>query len=731
MRMLFQGKAFSCFCDDEKIVHLKFDLQDEKVNKFNVVALKEIETCVELVAKEAKAKTVSGLIFYSGKNDFIMGADITEFKGHFKNTDEDLKKWLKAINASFSAFEDLPIPTVAAIQGYALGGGCEITLAMTYRIATSKSKIGLPETKLGIIPGWGGTVRLPRLIGADNAIEWITGAKQYSAQEALKVGAIDGVVEVEGEKLVEAAKGMLKRALKEGPSALAWQERSAVKKAPLKLRPVESTMSFEVAKGLVAQAAGAHYPAPVKVVELMQVTSKMSRDEAIAKEGELFIQMAKTEVASSLIQVFLGDQQMKKIGKEWSKQGAKIQQAAVLGAGIMGGGIAYQSASSGVPILMKDIDQKQLKLGLDEATGLVGKLVSRHKMTPEKGFQVLNAIVPTLSYGDFIGVDIVVEAVVEREDVKGKVLAELETKVRPGTILTSNTSTISINKLAQNLKHPENFCGMHFFNPVHKMPLVEVIRGEKSSDAAIATTVANAMQMGKTPIVVKDCAGFLVNRILFPYFGGFSRLLESGVDMVRVDKVMEKFGWPMGPAYLLDVVGIDTAYHATSIMAAAYPDRMKDKEPEKAAISLLYKAKRFGQKNGVGFYQYEKDKKGFLVKKPSANLMEVIGSVSANAGSKGASVTDEEIVDRMMIPMIFETIRCLEDKIVATPIEADMGLLLGIGFPPFRAGALKYTDVIGAKTLVEKSKKYVELGPLYKAPALLEKMAAEGTKFYA
>jgi 3-hydroxyacyl-CoA dehydrogenase/enoyl-CoA hydratase/3-hydroxybutyryl-CoA epimerase/enoyl-CoA isomerase len=338
--------------------------------------------------------------------------------------------------------------------------------------------------------------------------------------------------------------------------------------------------------------------------------------------------------------------------------------------------------------------------------------------------KVVASITPTLSFGDIEQTDLIVEAVVENVKVKKSVLAELETKVKPGTVLTSNTSTISITELATGLTRPQDFCGMHFFNPVHKMPLVEVIRGAKTSDETIARTVQYALQMGKTPIVVNDCAGFLVNRILFPYFYGFNKLVEDGVDFKRIDKVMEKFGWPMGPAYLLDVVGLDTCVHAAKIMAEAFPDRMKyDGEN---VFDLMFKENRFGQKNGKGFYEYTVDKKG----KPIKNLNPDIYTLIHKAVKKTVEITDEEIVERMMLPMIIEGARCLEDKIVATAIEVDMGLLLGLGFPPFRAGALKYADSIGASNIKALSDKYISLGNAYKITETMINMATDKKTYY-
>jgi 3-hydroxyacyl-CoA dehydrogenase/enoyl-CoA hydratase/3-hydroxybutyryl-CoA epimerase/enoyl-CoA isomerase len=352
------------------------------------------------------------------------------------------------------------------------------------------------------------------------------------------------------------------------------------------------------------------------------------------------------------------------------------------------------------------------------------KEVERKKMSPDKMAKVLASITPTLSYADFANTQFVVEAVVENEKIKKAVLADVENVTSENTILASNTSTISITKLAEGLKRPEKFCGMHFFNPVHRMPLVEIIRGVKTSQETIAQAVNYANQMGKTPIVVNDCAGFLVNRILFPYFNGFIFLLEDGVDFQRIDKVMEKFGWPMGPAYLLDVVGIDTGFHASSIMANAFPDRMGFKN--KTILEMMYEQKRFGQKNGLGFYEYEIDKKGKPVKKVNPAVYDIIKP----AVKRQVEITDEEIVLRMMLPMIIEASRCLEDKIVESPVEVDMGLLLGLGFPPFRAGALKYADSMGLKQLQTAAQKFIELGKLYEFTPFMNGLAAENKTYY-
>ena len=714
--MIYDGQAITVKLLDDGIAQLDFNLQGESVNKFNQATLQELKQATEALNGHEQVK---GVVVTSSKDVFIVGADITEFTQMFALPEDELVEGTVATNAIFSAFEDLPVPTAVAINGIALGGGFEMCLAADYRVMSTKAKVGLPEVKLGIFPGFGGTVRLSRLVGCDNAIEWIAGGSENKAEAALKVGAVDAVVEPE--KLLEAAIDVVKRA---GSGELDCKAKRQEKLDPIKLPMMEQMMAFNSAIGFVAGKAGPNYPAPVTAIKTIQKHAGKKRDDAIRIEAKGFARMAKTSVAQNLVGLFLNDQALKKTAKDFEKKAGKVEQGAVLGAGIMGGGIAYQSALKGTPIIMKDINQAGIDLGLNEARKLLAKRVDRKKMDAGKMGDVLNAIKPTLSYGDFETVDVVVEAVVENVKVKHAVLAEVEKQVKPGTVLTSNTSTISITKLAEALERPEDFCGMHFFNPVHMMPLVEVIRGEKSSEETIATTVKYAKQMGKTPVVVNDCPGFLVNRVLFPYFGGFAGLLRDGADFQKVDKVMEKFGWPMGPAYLMDVVGIDTGVHAEGVMAEGFPERMG--RDFKSAVDVMFENNRYGQKNNIGFYKYETDKRGKPKKVVDQETYELIAPVCAESRDFEA----DDIIARMMIPMCLEVVRCLEDNIVETPADADMGLIFGVGFPPFRGGAIRYIEEMGLRSFVDLCDKYADLGPLYAPTENLRKMAADGKTFY-
>lgn len=718
--MIFEGNSLSLKQLDNGVAELNFDRQDLPINKLDLATISELKEAVDRLNQN---DSITGLLFSSAKKDFIVGADITEFIGWFNMPEEEFEARLLDVHKTFAKIEDFPFPTVCALNGVALGGGFELPLSTDYRIMTTKSKVGLPEINLGIFPGWGGSFRLPRLIGLDNAFEWIATGRAQRAEDALKKGAVDGVVEAD--KLREAALITLNRCIN---GELDYKARREEKRNGLLLNPLEQLMSFETAKGMILGKAGPHYPAPKIMLTAMQKHANLHRDEAMLVEVKGFIKAAKTDVAANLVGLFLNDQELKRQAKQITEKATQVKTAAVLGAGVMGGGIAYQSALKGTPIVMKDINENAIQLGLTEAKKLLAKRVNKGRMTSEEMADTLTRINTTLTYGDVANTDIVVEAVVENIKIKKSVLAELEDVVSENTVLASNTSTISITELATATKHPERVCGMHFFNPVPLMPLVEVIRGEKTSDEAIATTVAYALAIGKKPIVVNDCPGFMVNRVLFPYLNAFEQLLNDGADFMHIDKVMEAFGWPMGPAYLLDVVGLDIACHGSAVMAEGFPERMKINFD--SATEALYKAGRLGQKMGSGYYRYQVDKRGKPQKKADEEAQALVKKTT-RAIRQPDEFTDDEIIHRMMLALCLEVVRCLEDQIVDSPEAADMSLIWGIGFPPFRGGALRYIDSIGTQEFVTIAEKYTDLGAAYNVPKLLADMASNNIQFFA
>ena len=713
--MLFSGQAIKVSLLPSGIAQLIFDLEGSSVNKFDRLTMKELGEATAVIGKS----DARGVIFSSAKSTFIVGADITEFTGLFATGSEAIRDWIGRANEVFNAIEDLPLPTVAAINGVALGGGFELALSADYRVALESAVVGFPEVKLGILPGFGGTVRLPRLIGSEKAIAWISQGSHIPSRIALAEKALDAIVA--NDDLIAAAERIIEDCLN---GSLDYTAQRVIKTSPVLEMPETLAALFTVAKPPVVKASGPHYPAPLTAVEVMEKGVLESRAGALAEEHEGFIQLAGTNTAANLVQMFLNDQFLASKSRALSKGVPVISRAAVLGAGIMGGGIAYQSALRGTPIVMKDIAQAGLDLGINEAQTLVAKQVKRGKMTTESADKIIGSITPSLAYEDLAGAELVVEAVVENESVKKSVLAELESIVADDAIIATNTSTISVDSLATALNKPERFCGMHFFNPVPLMPLVEVIRGQKTSKETIASTVAYAKALGKMPIVVNNCPGFLVNRILFPYFGAFSTLVYEGADFRQIDRVMEEFGWPMGPAYLLDVVGIDTAVHAQAVMAAGFA-RMK--LGFESAIDKLYSQGDLGQKSGRGFYEYVVDENGRIKKQPNPEIDALIAGVSA----KRRNFSDNEIRDRMMLALCLETVRCLEDGIVETAIEADMGLVLGLGFPKFRGGALRFIDQLGLAEFCELADSYAHLGPMLAPTAKLREMAEAKLSYYS
>jgi 3-hydroxyacyl-CoA dehydrogenase/enoyl-CoA hydratase/3-hydroxybutyryl-CoA epimerase/enoyl-CoA isomerase len=710
---MYQGERVSASMREEGIAELNFNAVNDSVNKFDRQTVQELAEAIEAIKN---APGVKGMLVTSGKPVFIVGADLMEI------ATLDSSGYAEAANANNlnnNTIEELPFPTVVAINGFALGGGFEFCLACDFRVMSTAAQVGLPEINLSLIPGWGGTVRLPRIIGFDNAVQWVAGARNHRPDAALKDHAVDAVVAPE--QLDAESVAMLKRAI---AGELDYQQRRKVKTGPLQLNQIELAMASNSCKGMIAQKAGKHYPAPLLAVDLMTKAAGMSRDDALAEETKAFAYIGQTPEARAMVGLFISDQFLGKTGKKLAKAATKkVGHATVLGAGIMGGGISYQHALKGFPVLMKDIAQPALDLGMGEANKLLSKRVEKGRLKPAKAGEMLTRITPTLNFGGVEQTDIVIEAVVENPKIKSIVLAEIEGLISDDTVLCSNTSSISINMLAENLQRPENFCGMHFFNPVHAMPLVEIIRGEKTSDATIGTAVAHVMKLGKKPVVVNNCPGFLVNRVLFPAFIGYDGLLAEGCDFQKADKALEKWGLPMGPAYLSDVVGIDTMVHALDVMAEGFPTRM-NLQKDQSSVIAMFENNRYGQKNGVGYYSYEKDKRGRPKKVVNPEIYDLLPAKELKEFSQ------EEMCMRYLMPMATEMARCLDEGIVASPAEADMALIYGIGFPPFRGGIFRWLDEIGLDKFCEMAKAYEHLGEMFQPTERMKEMAANGATYY-
>ena len=717
---MFEGNTLSLTTLDNDYAEIKFDSQSGSVNKFNAETLAELRQAMDMLKQQ---QGIKGLLLSSGKSVFVVGADITEFKGMFSASKEQFIEAAYVVNELFSEIEDLPYPSVAAINGFALGGGFEVCLACDCRVISSKAAIGLPETGLGIIPGWGGTVRLPRLIGYTDAVQWIVSGQQQKPAAAQQAGAVDVIAEPE-ELRTESLKVL--QEMVDGTRD--YEARRLQKTSPLTLSDAELEAAASNYRAAVVGKLGSHYPAQLKAIDLVAGAASLGREEAVRRENVAFYEISQTPQARALVGLFLNEQYVVKLAKNRAvaHKPEPIKTAGVIGAGIMGGGIAYQNAIRGYSVVMKDIAQPALDLGIDEATKLLSKSVSRGKLTEDKAQQLLSSISPTLVDSDITGCEILVEAVVELEVVKMQVLAAAEALLPTTSIMTSNTSTISINRLAEPLQRPENFCGMHFFNPVHAMPLVEIIRGEHTSDATVAAVCTYALGLGKKPIVVNDCPGFLVNRVLFAMLFGLEIMISEGADFQQIDKVMEGWGLPMGPAYLMDVIGIDTINHCYPVMMDGLPQRFK-KTADVWPTEAVCNAKRLGQKNGLGYYRYELNEKGKPAKAVDPEVIAMLESLYGAAKQLEA----DEIIDRLMVAMAMEMIHCLEEGVVASPAEADMALIYGVGFPPFHGGICRWMDEIGLQEICDRGDRYLSISELYRPTEKLRAMAANGETLYS
>jgi 3-hydroxyacyl-CoA dehydrogenase/enoyl-CoA hydratase/3-hydroxybutyryl-CoA epimerase len=699
------------------IALIELDLVGEKVNKLSSPVMTRLK---EVVVELGKSNYKAAVLISRKAGIFVAGADIEEIKS--LKTREQFKPLLNEAHSILNSLEDMKIPVIAAINGACLGGGCELALACDYRIASDdpSTKIGLPETKLGIIPGFGGCVRLPRTIGLQASLDIILNGKSVPAAKALKMGLVDKVTTAKAleETAIRFAEDLIAQGGKKRVKHFkAHGLMNAVLEGPAKF------VVFSQAKKTVMKFTGGHYPAPLKAIEVIDKTYGMSnREKALNIEMEGFCEVAVTDVSKHLIDVFfLMESVKKKTGVASDVKPHKVRRIGVLGAGTMGGGIAFVAADKGIEARMKDITPKALQLGLDHARALWKKQMDRKRINVFQFGQKNNLITTSLDYSGFNECDVVVEAVVEDMKIKQKVIGETAAACRPDCIIATNTSSLSVTEMAKGHPHPENFVGMHFFNPVDKMPLVEIIRGEKTSDEAVATIYDLVKKMGKLPIVTKDGPGFVVNRLLVPYMIEAAWLLQDGMAIEKVDALYKKeFGMPMGPFALMDEVGLDVGIKVSKIFHETLGDRIMIPE----AMNKLKESGRLGKKGKKGFYLY--DEKG----KPQG----VDQSIYAELGLKAPSnpLSDKEVIERGVFPMVNEAALALvEERIVETPDEVDLAMITGMGFPPFRGGLLRYADTIGTQKIADELEIYAtKYGARFKPSTPLRNMAKTNRKFY-
>lgn len=698
---------------DQGIGILTFDVPGAKVNTLSTPNLTELNT---LLGDLEKRKDLKGLIVRSGKpGQFIAGADLKELGALAYVTKEQAAIGLKLGHGVFDRLAALPFPTVALIDGPSMGGGTELAISLDYRVVSTspKASIGLPETKIGLIPGWGGTARMPRIIGIHHAIEMICSAEPFSPKKAFETGLVFDAVP--SEKLLDVGKQLIERSAASGE----WKEIRAKKHQPLGLTETELMFAFGVAEGAVREKTKGHYPAPLVALASMKEGVNQPLDKALEVEKRLAGDVMGSAIAGNLIAIFFMTNRLERDPGVADKnvKPREVKKVGVLGCGLMGAGIATAAARSGFPTEMVDVEDKFVAAGMKRAQDVVAGRIKIGKAKPEDMVALLSALHGSTDLRNFSQCEVVIEAITENEALKKETYAKLKPLLKPDAILASNTSTISITRLAEHAPAADRFIGMHYFNPVDRMQLVEVIRGAKTSDETVATIVALAKKEKKTPIVVKDCAGFLVNRILFPYMVEAILLLQEGASMDEIDKAATKFGMPMGPILLQDVVGIDTSWFAGNVVYEAY----KDRAVKTPLLGDLVQAGRMGQKSGAGFRKHEGKK---AVADPDFE------PIFAKHKTGDKKFTPEELTSRLFLPMLFEASRALEDGIAREAADVDMGLILGIGFPPFRGGILRWCDSEGAANIVKRAEPFASLGKRFEPTATIKKQAADGSKFF-
>jgi 3-hydroxyacyl-CoA dehydrogenase/enoyl-CoA hydratase/3-hydroxybutyryl-CoA epimerase len=694
----------------DDVAVLRLDLPGKKQNILTTEVMQELSSLLEQVPIEAKGKPVAGLVITSAKDgSFIAGADISEIAGI---TTPEIGRYKAALGQDvFSKLAELPIPTVAAINGHCLGGGCELALACTYRVMaiTPGARIGLPETKLGILPGFGGTQRLPKIVGIRKALELILAGKLLDVRAAVKAGLVD--VAVAPALLFDASVARLRARTAPAKPNLGWTGR-IIESAPL--RPLLLKKALESAE----EKAHGHYPAIPAVIDVFRSTLDLPVDrggvsrEGLKIEAEAFSRLVMTEVSGNLRALYFLDDGQKKY-TPYRSEPRPIRRAAVLGAGVMGGGIAWAFSSRGIPVRVKDIKEAPLLGALAAADSVYRSEKRRRRVTAAEANRGMGRIAVGVDYAGFRLADVVIEAVVEKMEIKKKALSELEAHVHPDAVIATNTSGLSVSEMGRSLEDPTRFGGLHFFNPVHKMPLVEIIRGRATSDAAVATLFGAARLLGKTPILVRDAPGFLVNRILIPYMLEALRLFDEGAPCERIERVALAFGMPMGPFELADTVGLDIGLHVAEHLEASFGERMAVPEGLKRMVAdgLL------GQKSGRGFYVHpgrsSRGKK--LRENPSVGKY-------ASASGVGA-VEPAEIENRLFLVMLCEAGRCLEDGVVDRPEDVEIGMIYGTGFPPHRGGLLRWGASLGYAEVAERCGSLADRqGARFAAPEVLSRV---------
>ena len=684
--------------NDKGMAYLTINTPDEKVNILSLNVLQQLDRILDDLASNPKIKA---LVIRSGKPDtFIAGANLHEFESGFSQP-SFTETALSTGHAVFNKLAKLPFPSVAYIHGICVGGGLELALACTYRLASDhpKTSLGLPETTIGIFPGWGGTQRLPRLVGLMEGIQMITSGRPVNGSKAFKIKLVDGLVanEFADEKLDD----FLNKCLTEKGRKQIIEQRKlkGFMHLLIESNPLGRKYLFDRAQKEILSKTKGHYPAPAMALKVIEETYGMPLEQGLEREKAIFIESVPVlaPVAKHLIHLFFVQDALKKItGAPAGTQPARIANVGIIGAGTMGIGIAYLCSNIDLPVRLKDVNWDILGKAFGVISKLYEKAVKKRKLKPFEANLKIHRISATTDYSGFKTVNLAIEAATENLELKRQIFKDLENSLLPKALIASNTSSLTIAEMSQDMQHPERFVGMHFFNPAEKMPLVEIVPGKKTTSEVVAGAVSFCRKLGKTPIIVQDCTGFLVNRIFVPGANEVIWMLQEGVPMSKLEDVLLQFGLPMSPFELGDEVGNDVSYKVSCIFEKAYGERMKPP----ALLKAMYEHKLYGKKTGKGFYIYEG--KG---KRENSEIQQLLKSFSKQA----RDVSDEEIIERVLYLMINEAWRCLQEHIVEDADTIDLAMIMGTGFPPFRGGLMQYANEVGEAKVIERLKHYEQL----------------------
>ena len=690
---------------DDHICVLTFDRPDSGANIFDAATLDELNEQLDGVEKDASLR---GLILASAKKSiFVAGADLKTLLQGAKTG--EMREFIERGQQVFNRLANLGIPTVAAIHGASAGGGYEVALACDYRVASDApaTRIGLPETTLGLIPAWGGCTRLPRLIGASDAAAVILKGKLYSAQEAFKLGLVDDVAPQD--QLLDSARQMLRT-----------EKRKMVGSSRRDDRTPQRGVPTRVAGNRALECAG----------EIISKTLSISPDESLRLELEGIVDLGKTESTQNLIRNFFLAEKYKKGTSRMASE--KVVHAAVIGAGVMGSGIAQWLSSRGVTVILRDVARQQIDRGLANIEKIYADAVKRGLMPEEKAKQGRARICGSTAPMELRDVQFVIEAASEKMEIKKEVFRELAMEAGPKSIIATNTSALPVSELADMTVSPEHVIGLHFFNPVSRMKLVEVVIAKQTSDETRDRSLAFVRQIGKVPVIVRDSPGFLVNRVLFPYLLDAAELFESGVDAERIDRALVEWGMPMGPLRLIDEIGVDISIDIGNTLEKTYGQR--DHVP--TVLLWLRDQQMLGRKTGAGFYKYEG-------KMQTPNESRAQWRVVAGGGDPGRGesstksqpassppATADDIALRLVLLMVNEAARCVEDGVVESPEDADYGMILGTGFAPVRGGPLRFAEHLGVGKVCEELERLAQTEEKFAPCKILKRHARDGTKFY-